>query len=67
MIDKAGAFKEGRQLLTDAVQRILEGNLDELQKLLGSNPEDHLNEIIEGNGRKLLHFAASGGQLHILE
>ena len=68
MVDKAGAYQKGRELLTKSIEAIQKGNLDDLKNLLsGDGLADQLNEISEGKGRKLVHFATIFGQIHILQ
>ena len=67
MEDKAGAYQKGREILTKSIEFIQKADLVSLKALLSENTSEQLNEISEGKGRKLIHFAAMLGHIHILE
>lgn len=66
--DKAGAYAEGRQFLIRSFECVAKNDLTTLDSLLASKPdlEDILNSLKEGNGRYLIHMAASNDRLDIL-
>lgn len=66
MEDKAGEFQKAKEMLTKSVEAIQKGNLDDLKALCGGSTEI-LNELSEGKGRKLIHFASIFGRIEILE
>lgn len=66
-VDKAGAYQKGREVLTKSIEAVQKGDLQGLVKLLGDDVAEKLQEISEGKNRKLIHFAAIFGHVHILE
>ena len=65
--DKAGAYQKGKEMLTKTIEAVQKGDLDELKRLLAEDTKEKLEEISEGKGRTLSHFAAISGQIPILE
>lgn len=67
MVDKAGAYQKGREILTKSVTAVQKGDLAELKILLAEDTKERLEEISEGKDRKLSHFAAISGHIEVLE
>lgn len=67
--DKAAAWAEGRQLLIGSFDAVAKNDMPTLESLLASKTdlEDVLNSLKDGNGRHLVHMAASNGRLEILK
>jgi ankyrin repeat protein len=66
-VDKAGAYSKGREVLTKSIEAVQKGDLEEVKKWLGSDITEKLQEISEGKNRKLIHFAAIFGHVHIID
>jgi ankyrin repeat protein len=66
--DKAAAWAEGRQLLIGSFDAVAKNDIPTLDSLLASKSdlEDLLNSLKDGNGRHLVHMAASNGRLEML-